>query len=136
MKKNSLPFTISPDAKFKQTLRETVTFQEPTKPRPGKVWAILAYAGLVAGVALATYVVTTPAHAAGSMGIDVRVVHVSPSVTIYGTREERRLKADVARDNNRHQQRLELEQQRSNNARALEADRAYYKKLEAQRKGK
>lgn len=137
---NKLPFTISDDAEFDQPkLRDTVRFQEPAPAKWdfSKAWEALGYGLVVAGVGLAAFILATPAHANGSMGIDVKVVRVSPSITSFGdTREGRKLKADVTRDAAKHQQRMELEQQKSDNARALEADRAYYKKLADQRKAR
>lgn len=129
-------FTIDPDAKFGTRLRDHVAFQEPTKSGPGPIWTGLAYIGLMVGVGAAAFILTTtPAPAAGSMGIDVKVIHVSPSITSFeDTREGRKLQADVTRDRYRHQQDMELEDRKAEHRRALEADRAYYKKLEFQRK--
>lgn len=73
--------------------------------------------------------------AQGSMAPSVRKMEISRSITMFGnTREGRRAKARVIQDNNQHRNKMELERLRSRNQRALEADRAYYKKLEFQRK--
>lgn len=135
MIKREIRFGIAPDAQFGQTLRGSVKFQEPTPSRWAKARQIIAYTALVAGVGLAVFVAATPAHSAGSMASDVRVIEVSPSITYLGdTREGRRLQADTIRDKARFEQRQKLQQDRSIQQRALEADRAYYKKLEFQRK--
>jgi|SRR5690606_14868471 len=94
----------------------------------------LAAAVFLAGVAAFS---GTPAVAQGSMAPPVRVIVVSPSIQSFGeTRENRQMKAWIGRDNNEHRNDMELEQLRSMNERALEADRAYYKKLEWQRKNR
>lgn len=139
IKKNTLKFGMADDAVFgrSRSLRASVTFQEPAPARFDwrRVREIVAYAALVAGVGLAVFVASTPAHSAGAFGIDVKVVHVSPSVTYFGdTKEGRKLRADVAREGVKHQNRMEEIDRKAEHQRALEADRAYYKKLADQRK--
>lgn len=125
-------FNLDPDAKFGTRLRDHVSFQEPAK-EPGRVWTFLAYAGLVMGAGLTVFLLTTPVKANGSLGIDVRVI--SPSITSYGPAPStRKLREFRAQEAVKTQHKMILEQQRSDNARALEADKAYYKKLADQRK--
>lgn len=89
---------------------------------------ILAVSLLVSGDALA---------GRGSMAQDVRVIRVSPSVSMYGTaREIRKQKTWEVREAIKHNNASDLEEQRSDNRRALEADKAYYKKLADQRKAR
>ncbi len=112
-----------------------VPIQEPKPTTLEKVWQVCAYTSVVVGVGVAAFFVT-PAHSAGSQGRDVKVIHVSPSIVQYGGKIERKMRADIARDNNKAVRSLELENQRSTNRRALEADKAYYQKLKDQRKAK
>jgi len=100
-----------------------------------RVRVTVAYVAVAAGIGYAVFVVT-PANAAGSMAQDVRVVSVSPSIVVIGTKEERKMKADIARDNNKALNNMELENQRSINRRYEAADKAYYEKLKDQRKHK
>jgi hypothetical protein len=105
--------------------------------RTEKVWKYFMYGVVAAGVTFAAAYVVTPADAreVGSMNHEARVIQVSPSISIYGSRkEEGKVRGQIMRDNNRHANDMELENLRSLNRRALEADRAYYKKLEFQRK--
>lgn len=83
-------------------------------------------------LALVAIIFATPSFAGGSMAPEVRVIRVSPSIWQYGS------KADVASklESQRQQGRVDLENQRSANRRALEADKAYYAKLKDQRKHK
>lgn len=140
MKKQSLKFGITEDAKFPTKFRDipTVTRYPSLWERYGQhAYAAIMYGLVVAGVGVATYAMVTPAHSAGSMASEVRVIHVSPSIQSFeDTREGRRLKADTVRDNNRHRQDMERLERRYELERALEADRAYYRKLIDQRKRK
>ncbi len=97
-----------------------------------KAYAAVMYGVVAVGVGVAVFYVT-PAHSAGSMASDVRIIRVSPSVSVYGN--------DKAADSRRletlkQQGRMDLENQRSANERALAADKAYYEKLKDQRKRK
>ena len=112
-----------------------ITIQPPKLTLFERVRMTVAYATVAVGVGVAVFYVT-PSHAAGSMAQDVRVVSVSPSIVQYGSKIEQKMKADIVRDNNKAVRSLELENQRSINQRALEADKAYYAKLKDQRKHK
>lgn len=70
----------------------------------------------------------------GSMGRDVNVIRVSPSISYYG--DSRKQKQFESREAVKLNSRMILEEQKQLHKRQLEADKAYYKKLEAQRKGK
>lgn len=127
-------FELDDSARLSRHLRGNFNYVTKTPTRWERCRKVLAYGVLAVGVFTAVYVVT-PARAGGSMGHDVKIIRVSPSVSVYGnTREERKMKADVVRDNNRHSNVMELEELRGRNERALEADRAYYRKLADQRK--
>ena len=56
-------------------------------------------------------------HAAGSMAQDVKIIHVGPSGGM--NKVERKLQADIARDNNRAQNQMILEDQKAQNQRQL-----------------
>lgn len=135
-----LHITIDEKAKIARAMRERVEFvtvtAEPTWPEALRTW--LGYTAVAAGVGFAVFTYVEPAHArdVGTMNHEARVVYVSPSVSIYGSKIEQKMKADINRDNNRANNAYSLEQQRSDNRRALEADKAYYKKLSDQRKRK
>lgn len=114
-----------------------VTYNGPLpKSRAQRAWTWVGYGLVALGVGVAAFVVT-PAHAQGSMAPDVRVIVVSPSVTIMGLgaqassgrQQEIQLKETL-----KHRSDMELEQLKSDNRRALEADKAYYEKLKFQRK--
>lgn len=65
----------------------------------------------------------------------VRVIRVSPSVSVYGTpKEQRQQKQWEAREAVKFNNQVELENLKAYNKRLLEADKAYYKKLAEQRK--
>lgn len=123
-------------AQFK-SWRELAREVEPKKPTlANKVWASLMYGTVVAVVGWAFFYIT-PAHAAGSMAQDVRVVTASSSFVYFGdTREGRKAKADIARDNNKAQRNIELENLKFEHSRQLLNDKAYYERLKDQRKGK
>jgi len=127
-------FNIAPDAKFGTRLRDHVAFQPPAPTRWERARTALAYASVIVGVGVAAFLVT-PAHASGAFGIEVRVIHVSPSVSTYGTVRDMQKRQDfVARESVKTQNRMALERQKSADARALAADKAYYEKLKDQRK--
>lgn len=111
-----------------------VPVQAPTPTLLERVWHGLMYTSVVVGVGVSVFILVTPAHArdVGVMNHEARVI--SPSISSYGTNIEQKLRADIVRDNNRFENQMQLENQRSDNQRALEADKAYYKKLEWQRK--
>lgn len=130
---------LEEDASFKQSKPKVnfVTYNGPLpQSRAQRIWTRIGYGLVIVGVGVAAFLVT-PAHAGGSMANSVKVIVVSPSVTIMGLdsqaasgrQQEIRLKENMRRSTE-----LELEQLKSDNRRALEADRAYYKKLEFQRK--
>lgn len=96
-----------------------------------KFCTFVAYGSVVVGVGVAVFAVT-PVHAAGSMAQEVRRVSVSPSIIQFGSKTDNQMKID----NNKAFNNLELEDRRSINRRILEEDKAYYKKLEWQRKHK
>lgn len=122
------------DAVMRQSREyRTITIQPPKLTLFERVRMTVAYTSVAVGVGVAAFYVT-PSHAAGSMAQDVRVVSVSPSIVQYGSKIEQKMKADIVRDNNKAVRNMELENQRSINQRMLEEDRAYYKKLEWQRK--
>lgn len=88
---------------------------------------ILAASLLICGNALAQ----------GSMAPEVRVIRVSPSVSVYGTpKEKRQLRQYEAREAIKLNNQLILEDRKAENKRRLEADKAYYKKLAEQRKAR
>lgn len=139
MIKTPMRVILDEGATFKQS-RPKINYVTYNGPLPessrARAWRYVCYGVVLAGVAVAAFVVT-PAHAGqGSMAPEVRVIRVSPSVSFFGSREERKMKADVTRDYYQHQNDMELEELRGRNDRALEADRAYYKKLEWQRKNR
>lgn len=140
MKKQCLKFGITDDARFPTRLRDipTVTRYPSLWERYGQHTYKAVMSGLVVlGVGIATYAMVTPAHSAGSMASEVRVIHVSPSIQSFGdTREGRKLRADTVRDNNRHEQSMERLEREYQLKRSIEADRAYYRKLVDQRKKK
>lgn len=110
----------------------SVPVQVPEPYKPSKLRTVLCYGIVVLGVGYSVFCLT-PAHAAGSMASDVKIIHVSPSISVYGND-----KATQSRSMEvlKQQGRMELENQRSDNRRALEADKAYYQKLKDQRKAK
>lgn len=130
------PHRVAIEGCFSPKARDHFTFvtKQPSLWEKVKPW--VAYGVVLAGVATAAFIVT-PAHAGGSMAHDVKVIVVSPSVTIMGlgAQGDTARQAEVRlKETLKHRSDMELEQLKSDNARALEADRAYYKKLEFQRK--
>lgn len=120
---NKLPFTI-------------VETKAPEPIGPGRFRTFVAYAAVAVGVAVATFVVT-PVYAQGSMAPSVRVVVAKPSASILMLGQRAEMERDRefrVREQIKQNHRLELETARAANRRALEADRAYYKKLADQRK--
>jgi len=128
--------TLDEKAELGRSLRDRVHYvvnDEPTWGEVVRLW--LGYTAVAAGVGFAVFVYVEPAHAGGSMANAVRTV--SPSIVYAGpSKIERKMKADMMRDDNRARNDSALEQQRSDNRRALEADKAYYAKLKDQRKRK
>lgn len=88
---------------------------------------------LLAVLALSSMVF--PAYAGGSMAPEVRVIIVKPSLTIQRIDEEiarqKRMKAAA-----KESAKLEQEERKFQQKLQLEADKAYNKKLEAQRKAR
>jgi exopolysaccharide biosynthesis protein len=79
----------------------------------------------------------TPAWAGGSMASDVRVIRVSPSITSYGiVREIQKRQEFEYKETYKLNGKMALEDQKFQQKRQLEADRAYYKKLADQRKAR
>src|SRR6266511_683758 len=108
-----------------------VVIQPPKPSLLSRVWTVVCYTSVATAVGVAVFLVT-PAHAGGSMAQEVRVVHVSPSVVLYGSKLYRKLKVD----NNKAQNSINLEQLKFEHSRQLLADKAYYEKLKDQRKHK
>lgn len=100
--------------------------------KPSRVWSWFCHGVVVVSVGYCAYTIT-PAHAAGALAQDVRIIHVSPSITVYGNDKA---VANQRLESLKQDGRMELENQRSVNQRALAADKAYYEKLKDQRKRK
>lgn len=117
--------------------REVEVAIQPSPPTVfERVRAAVAYGSIVAVVGWAAFYVT-PSHAAGSMAQEVRRVTVSPSMVYFGdTREARKAKADILRDDNKAARAVELENLKFDHQRQLLEDKAYYEKLKDQRKHK
>lgn len=108
--------------------RDAVAELQPKKPTIfDKVLTVIAYGAMAAAVGYAVFVVT-PAHSAGSMATDVRIIHVTPRVA--------QIDKKAAAEAQKQQGRMELENLKSANRRQLESDKAYYSKLKDQRKHK
>jgi hypothetical protein len=129
---NQTRLLIDADAKFLESREyRNITIQPPKPTLFEKIRAAVAYTVVTVGVGVAVFYVA-PAHAAGSMAQDVRIIHVSPSVVQYGSKTERQIQVD----NNKAQNQLNLEQLKFEHSRQLNADKAYYEKLKDQRKHK
>ena len=84
-----------------------------------------------------TLLLTSGASSQGSMAPEVRVVRVSPSVSVYGSvHDVKKQRAYEAREAVKLSNQMQLEELKSENKRLLEADKAYYKKLADQRKAR
>lgn len=80
---------------------------------------------------------TTQAMSQGSMAPEVRVIRVSPSVSVYGsTQDIKKQRVYEAREAVKLSNQMQLEELKAYNKRLLEADKAYYKKLAEQRKAR
>lgn len=102
--------------------------------KPNRLRTILAYGVVIVGVAVASFVVS-PAKADGSMAPSVRVIVVQPSAAV------RRLNAmENLRKAQKAEAKAEAKAQRAAEKAAekarVKADKAYAKKLEAQRKAR
>lgn len=139
MKNEVLPFSIDEDVHLSRHLRGNVVRYTGPMPetRWEKTWKYLMYGMVAAGVTFAAAFVATPAHSReqGTMNHEARVIQVSPSITFYGSQKDYvKAQSQIMRDNNRHMNAMELEDAKALHRRQLEADKAYYKKLEFQRK--
>lgn len=134
--KKQVRFEMAKEAQFTRNLTgQRIQYQSAEKP--SRFREILCYGLVFVGVAAATFVVT-PAFSQGAMAPEVRVITVRPSPSIISLGSEvtsARSRERAASEVRRHNNRMELEAYKADNRRQLEADRAYYKRLEAQRKG-
>jgi hypothetical protein len=124
------------EARSRNAWRDIELEIQPIKPTwKTKAWTTFNYALIVAVVGVSVYYVT-PAHArdVGVMNHEAR--QISPSVVLYGSATRQKFQADVARDNNKAENQMELENLKFDHQRQLLEDKAYYEKLKDQRKHK
>ncbi len=122
---------IDEKAKFSRHLNGRIDIREtpPTLWEKTRMW--VGYSAVVVGVSVAAFYVT-PSHAASNTTSSI--IYLGEKAKFDTRVNERKAANQMEIDDNRFTNQMQLESAKSLHLRQLEEDKAYYKKLEWQRK--